>query len=52
MADYADVIHRLDLKPALIELEAMIIDVSSDSVDSLNVAVAAGIALYRLCRSA
>jgi type III secretion protein C len=38
MAEYADVIRRLDLKPTLIELEAMIIDVSSDSVDSLGIA--------------
>jgi type III secretion protein C len=37
MADVADLIHRLDLKPALIELEAMIIDVSSDAIDRLGI---------------
>lgn len=38
MAEYGDVIKRLDMKPTLIELEAMIIDVSSDSIDSLGIA--------------
>jgi type III secretion protein C len=37
MGEYGDLIKRLDMKPTLIELEAMIIDVSSDSVDSLGV---------------
>ena len=37
MDEYADVIRRLDLKPTLVELEAMIIDVSNDSVDSLGI---------------
>ncbi|HEX6703341.1 MAG TPA: type III secretion system outer membrane ring subunit SctC [Albitalea sp.] len=37
MSEYGDLIKRLDMKPTLIELEAMIIDVSSDSVDSLGI---------------
>ncbi len=37
MDEYADVIRRLDIKPTLVELEAMIIDVSNDSVDSLGI---------------
>lgn len=38
MAEYGDLIRRLDIKPTLIELEAMIIDVGSDSIDSLGIA--------------
>lgn len=37
MAEYESVIRRLDQKPQLVELEAMIIDVSADSVGSLGV---------------
>lgn len=37
LAEYVDLIKQLDLKPVLIELEATIIDVSSDSMDSLGV---------------
>jgi type III secretion protein C len=37
LSEYVDLIKRLDLKPILVELEATIIDVSSDSVDSLGV---------------
>jgi type III secretion protein C len=37
MSEYAEVIRRMDVQPDLIELEAMIIDVSSDSVDSLGI---------------
>jgi len=37
MADIQQVIHRLDVKPALVELEAIIIDVSNDSVDRLGI---------------
>jgi type III secretion protein C len=37
MSEYAEVIRRMDVQPDLVELEAMIIDVSSDSVDSLGI---------------
>lgn len=37
LAEYVDLIKRLDLKPILVELEATIVDVSSDSLDSLGV---------------
>jgi type III secretion protein C len=37
MQEYTELIRRLDLKPVLIELEATIIDVSSDSIDSLGI---------------
>jgi type III secretion protein C len=37
MQEYADLVKRLDVQPELIELEATIIDVSTDSVDSLGV---------------
>lgn len=37
MNDIADLIRRLDVRPTLVELEAMIIDVSSDQVDSLGI---------------
>lgn len=37
MAEYESLIRRLDQKPQLVELEAMIIDVSADSVGSLGV---------------
>jgi type III secretion protein C len=38
MAEYLDLVARLDVRPLLVELEATIIDVSSDSVDALGVA--------------
>ncbi len=38
MAEYLDLIARLDVRPLLVELEATIIDVSSDSIDALGVA--------------
>ncbi len=37
MAEYVDLIHRLDIAPQLVELEATIIDISSDSVESLGI---------------
>jgi type III secretion protein C len=37
MAEYVEVIHRLDVQPVLVELEATIIDVSSDSLDTLGI---------------
>lgn len=37
MAEYVETIHRLDVQPVLVELEATIIDVSSDSIDSLGI---------------
>lgn len=37
MAEYVELIHRLDVQPVLVELEATIIDVSSDSIDSLGI---------------
>lgn len=37
MAEYVETIHRLDVQPVLVELEATIIDVSSDSLDSLGI---------------
>lgn len=37
MADYESLIKRLDQKPRLVELEATIIEVNSDSVDALGV---------------
>lgn len=37
MRDYEALIRRLDQKPVLVELEAMIIDVSADSVHTLGV---------------
>jgi len=37
MDEYADLIRRLDVAPLLVELEATIIDVSSDMVDALGV---------------
>lgn len=37
MQEYETLIRRLDQKPQLVELEAMIIDVSTDSVGSLGV---------------
>ncbi len=37
MAEYESLIHRLDQKPQLVELEATIIEVNSDSVDALGV---------------
>lgn len=37
MAFYQDVIRALDVKPGLVEIEARILEVSSDSVDSLGV---------------
>lgn len=37
MQEYESLIRRLDQKPQLVELEAMIIDVSTDSVGSLGV---------------
>ena len=37
MAEYEGLIRRLDQKPRLIELEATIIEVNSDSVDALGV---------------
>nr|WP_259372070.1 type III secretion system outer membrane ring subunit SctC [Caldimonas mangrovi] len=44
MSEYAEVIRRLDVEPSLIEFEAMIIDVRSDSVDSLGINWSAGTA--------
>ena len=38
MADYIEIVRRLDRRPTLVEIEAMIIDVSSDSVDTLGIA--------------
>jgi len=37
MAEYESLIRRLDRKPRLVELEATIIEVNSDSVDALGV---------------
>jgi type III secretion protein C len=37
MGDYVEVIHRLDVQPVLVELEATIIDVSTDSLDTLGI---------------
>lgn len=37
MAEYVEIIHRLDVQPVLVELEATIIDVSSDSLDTLGI---------------
>ena len=37
MAEYGYLIRRLDQRPMLVELEAVIIDVSSDSIDSLGI---------------
>ena len=37
MAFYQDVIRSLDVKPGLVEIEARILEVSSDSIDSLGV---------------
>ncbi len=37
MAQYAELINRLDLRPMLVELEATIIDVNADEVDSLGI---------------
>lgn len=37
MAEYVELIRRLDLRPVLVELEATIIDVNSDSVETLGV---------------
>ncbi|MCW7540275.1 type III secretion system outer membrane ring subunit SctC [Aquabacterium sp. A7-Y] len=37
MDEYADVIRSLDVRPNLVELEAMIVDVSHDSVESLGI---------------
>jgi type III secretion protein C len=37
MQEYADLIKRLDVQPELVELEATIIDISTDSVDELGV---------------
>lgn len=37
MAFYQDVIRALDVKPGLVEIEARILEVSSDSIDSLGV---------------
>ncbi|UXH78275.1 type III secretion system outer membrane ring subunit SctC [Roseateles amylovorans] len=37
MDEYIDLIRRLDVQPVLVELEATIIDVSSDSIDSLGI---------------
>lgn len=37
MDEYESLIHRLDQKPQLVELEATIIEVNSDSVDALGV---------------
>jgi type III secretion protein C len=38
MAEYIDLITRLDVRQVMVELEATIIDISSDSVDALGVA--------------
>lgn len=35
--EYTELIKRLDIKPVLVELEATIIDVSSDIIDSLGI---------------
>lgn len=48
MPEYAEVIRRLDVQPSLIEFEAMIIDVRSDSVDSLGINWSAGTARGRV----
>lgn len=37
MKEYDELIRRLDVKPTLIELEAMIIDVSSDTIEELGI---------------
>ena len=37
MDEYVELIRRLDVQPVLVELEATIIDVSSDSIDSLGI---------------
>ncbi len=37
MDEYIDLIRRLDVQPVLVELEATIIDVSSDSIESLGI---------------
>lgn len=37
MDEYVELIRRLDVQPVLVELEATIIDVSSDAVDSLGI---------------
>ena len=37
MAEYAYLIRRLDRRPILVELEATIIDVNADSVESLGI---------------
>jgi type III secretion protein C len=37
MQEYADLVKKLDVQPELVELEATIIDVSTDSIDSLGV---------------
>ncbi|NRF72434.1 type III secretion system outer membrane ring subunit SctC [Aquincola sp. S2] len=37
MAEYDYLIRRLDMRPTMVELEAMIIDVSSDSLDKLGI---------------
>jgi type III secretion protein C len=37
MQEYADLVKRLDVQPELVELEATIIDISTDSVDELGV---------------
>lgn len=38
MDEYAELIRRLDVRPPLVELEAIIIDVNAENVDSLGVA--------------
>lgn len=42
LANCIELINRLDVKPILIEIEATIIDVSSDSVDQLGVSWSVG----------
>ncbi|WKB51749.1 type III secretion system outer membrane ring subunit SctC [Eleftheria terrae] len=37
MDEYGDIIRSLDVRPTLVELEAMIIDISDDSVESLGI---------------
>ncbi len=37
MAEYVEVLTRLDVRPVLVELEATIIDVNSDSLDTLGI---------------
>ena len=37
MDEYVELIRRLDVQPVLVELEATIIDVSSDSIDALGI---------------